>query len=160
MHPEDRDRVWTALKDAMDARSPCAAEFRILWPNGTMRWVAAKGQFYYSPGGDPERMLGMAVDITERKDNEESLRRKEMELKEAQRLAGVGSWHWEPDTDTVVWSEELSRIAGRDPSSPPANYKEHSQLYTSESWGRLRGVVEAALPNGTPYELDLEMIRT
>ena len=160
MHPEDRDRVWKALKDAMEGRSPCAAEFRILWPNGTVKWVAAKGQFYYSPGGDPERMLGMAVDITERKDNEESLRRKEIELKEAQRLAGVGSWHWEPETDTVVWSEELSRIAGRDPSLPAVSYKEHSKLYARESWDRLSGVVEAALHSGTPYELDLEMIRT
>jgi hypothetical protein len=43
-------------------------------------------------------MLGLAVDITERKDTEESLRRKEMELKESQRLAGVGGWQWDPDT--------------------------------------------------------------
>ena len=160
VHPEDRGLVWTAVKNAMETRSPYAAEFRVLWPNGTIRWVAAKGQFYYSPDGDPERMLGMAVDVTERKDAEESLRRKEMELKEAQRLAGVGSWHWDPDTDTVVWSEELSRIAGRDPSSPAVRYKDHAQLYTRESWDRLSGVVEAALHTGTPYELDLEMIRT
>jgi PAS domain S-box-containing protein len=158
VHPEDRGLVWKAVKDALDSRSPYAAEFRVLWSNGTVRWVAAKGQFYYSPGGDPERMLGMAVDITERKDAEESLRRKEMELQEAQRLAGVGSWQWDPDTDTVVWSEELYRIAGRDPSLPAVNYKEHSQLYTRESWDRLRGAVETALHTGAPYELVLEMV--
>jgi PAS domain S-box-containing protein len=158
MHPEDRDRVWKALKDAMEGRSPCAAEFRIEWPNGTVRWMTAKGQFYYSPSGDPERMLGMAVDISERKDAEESLRRKEMELKESQRLAGVGGWQWDPDTDTVVWSEELYRIAGRDPILPAVSYKEHSQLYTPESWDRLRAAVEAALHTGAPYELDLEMV--
>jgi len=150
MHPEDRDRVWKALKDAMEGRSPCATEFRIVWPNGTVRWMTAKGQFYYSAGGDVERMLGMAVDITERKDAEESLRRKEMELKEAQRLAGVGSWRWDPDTDTVVWSEELYRIAGRDPSLPAVNYQEHAQLYTRESWDRLQGAVETALLTGAP----------
>ena len=97
----------------------------------------SEGPVYYAPGGDPERMLGMAVDITGRKENEASLRRKEIELQEAQRLAGVGSWQWEPATDTVVWSEELSRIAGRDPRLPPVSYKGHSQLYTSESWDRL-----------------------
>ena len=159
MHPEDRDRVWKALKDAMEGRSPCATEFRIVWPNGTVRWMTAKGQFYYSAGGDAERMLGMAVDITERKDAEESLRRKEMELKEAQRLAGVGSWRWDPDTDTVVWSEELYRIAGRDPSLPAVSYQEHAQLYTRESWDRLQGAVETALLTGAPYELVLEMVR-
>ena len=159
VHPEDRDLVWKAANDAMESRLPYVAEFRVLWHNGTVRWVAAKGQFYYSPSGDPKRMLGIAVDITERKNAEESLRRKEMELKEAQRLAGVGGWQWNPDTDTVVWSEELYRIAGRDPYLPAPNYQEHSSLYTRESWNRLRGAVETALHPGTPYELVLEMVR-
>ena len=139
MHPDDRDLVWKAVKDAIESRSPYAAEFRVLWSTGTVRWVAAKGQFHYSSGGDPERMLGMAVDITERKDAEESLRRKEVELKEAQRLAGVGSWQWDPDTDTVMWSEELYRIAGRDPGLPAVTYKEHSQLYTARELGAAAG---------------------
>src|SRR4030095_6098431 len=159
VHPEDRGLVWKAVKDAIESHSPYAAEFRVMWSNGTVRWVAAKGQFYYSASGDAERMLGMAVDITDRKAAEESLRRKEMELNEAQRLAGVGSWQWDPDTDTVVWSEELYRIAGRDPSLPAVNYKEHSQLYTRESWDRLRGAVETALLTGAPYDLVLEMVR-
>src|SRR5687767_3566158 len=116
VHPEDRVGVWNAVKDAMESRSPYSAEFRVVWSSGTVRRVAARDQFYYSPGGEPERMLGMAEDVTERKDAEESLRLTEMELKEAQRLAGVGSWQWNPNTDTVVWSEELFRIAGRDPS--------------------------------------------
>ena len=83
---------------------------------------------------------------------------KEFELKEAQRLAGVGSWQWDPDGDTVVWSEELYRLAGRDPSLPAVTYGEHSQLYTPESWERLRQAVEAALHSGARYELDLEIV--
>jgi PAS domain S-box-containing protein len=160
VHPDDSAAVRKAVEHAIDTRSPCDVEFRIVRPDGTIRWVAAKGQLSYSASGDPERMLGVTVDITERKNNEESLRWKEFELKEAQRLAGVGSWHWEPETDTVVWSEELSRIAGRDPSLPGPTYKEHEHLYTREGWERLKGMVEEALRSGTPYELDLQMIRT
>jgi PAS domain S-box-containing protein len=100
------------------------------------------------------------VDITERKAAEESLRRKEIELKEAQRLAGVGSWQWDPETDTVVWSEELYRLAGRDPNLPAVSYKEHGQLYAPESWDRLQHAVKTALLTGAPYELVLEMVRT
>ena len=159
VHPEDRVVVWNAVKDAMERRAPYSAEFRVVWSDGTVRWVAAKGQFCYSRDGEPERMLGMAVDITERKEAEESLRLTEMELKEAQRLAGVGSWQWNLSTDTVVWSEELFRIAGRDPSLPVVNYKDHAPLYTRESWDRLRGAVEAALRTGASYELVLEMVR-
>ena len=160
LHPEDRETVLKGINDALDNRSSYAAEFRLLRSSGTVRWLSASGQFYYSTEGVPERTLGIAVDITERKDAEESLRRTERELKEAQRLAGVGSWEWDPKTDTVGWSEELYRIAGRDLSLPAVNYKEHSQLYTAESWDRLRGAVETAFQTGAPYELVLEMVRT
>ena len=159
VHPEDRGLVWKAIGDALENRSPYAAEFRIVSANGTVRWVAARGQFYYSADGEPERMLGIAVDITDRKDAEEALRRKEAELTDAQRLAGVGSWEWDPNTDTVMWSKELYRIAGRDPSLPAVSYKEHSQLYTRETWDRLQGAVETAFRTGAPYELVLEMVR-
>jgi PAS domain S-box-containing protein len=160
VHPEDRELVWKAVKVAMESQKTYVAEFRIVRLDGTVRWVAAQGKFYYLPDGEPERMLGIAVDITERKGAEEALRRKDVELREAQRLAGVGSWQWDPETDTVIWSDELYRIAGRDPNLPAVSYKEHSQLYTAESWERLQHADEEALRTGAPYELDLEMIRT
>jgi PAS domain S-box-containing protein len=157
VHPEDRALVWSAVKTAMDHQSPYNAEFRIVRLDGSVRWVAAQGKFYYSPNGEAERMLGVAVDITERKAAEENLRRKEIELTEAQRLAGVGSWQWEPETDTVLWSDELYRIAGHDRNLPAVSYKDHSSLYTPESWEQLRNAVEEALCTGKPYELDLQM---
>ena len=159
VHPEDRGLVWKAVKDAMDSQSPYSSEFRIVRVDGSVRWVAAQGKFYYLPSGEPDRMLGIAVDVTERKAAEDALHRKEHELTEAQRLTGVGSWQWDPDTDTVLWSDELYRIAGRDPNLPPVSYKEHANLYTPESWERLRQAVEEALWTGAPYELDVEMVR-
>jgi PAS domain S-box-containing protein len=159
VHAEDRRRVWQAAKDAMDGRSPYALEFRVVRDDGAVRWVAAQGQFYYSATGEPRRMLGIAVDITDRKAAEEALHVKDTELAEAQRLARVGSWQWDPATDVVIWSEELYRIAGRDPGLPAVSYQDHAQLYAPGSWNRLRAAVEEALRTGTPYELDLEMIR-
>jgi PAS domain S-box-containing protein len=73
IHPLDRERIAKAVKDAMNRHLPYVAEFRVLWPDGTVRWVAAKGTFYYATNGDPERMVGMAIDITERKLAEEAL---------------------------------------------------------------------------------------
>jgi hypothetical protein len=46
VHPEDGSRVWKAVTDAKEAHAPYAAEFRVLWSNGTVRWMAARGQFY------------------------------------------------------------------------------------------------------------------
>ena len=67
VHPEDHELVAKAVEDARQSRKPYAAEFRVVRTDGTVRWIAGRGQFYYGSQGDPLRMLGMAVDITERK---------------------------------------------------------------------------------------------
>ena len=74
VHPEDRQAEAKVVADARQSGKPYAAEFRVVRLDGAVRWVAASGQFYYGTNGDPQRMLGMAVDITERKQAEESLR--------------------------------------------------------------------------------------
>src|SRR5262249_1787937 len=78
---------------------------------------------------------------------------------ETQRLAGVGSWQWDVETATVVWSEELYRIVGRDPGLPALRFDEHPQICTGESWARLQRAVNMALHGGGPYMVDLEVIR-
>jgi PAS domain S-box-containing protein len=97
-------------------------------------------------------------DITERLRAEQALRERKQELSEAQRIAKVGSWEWDPTTDVVTWSEEMFHIMGRDPSLPAPSYAEHSSLYTAVSWQRLKSAVEKTFQDGKPYELELEMI--
>lgn len=88
----------------------------------------------------------------------EALRRSENELNESQRVAKVGSWQWELGPDIITWSREYYHIVGRDLSLPPPKYEEHLRMYTEESAARLESVVKEALKNGTPYELDLELL--
>jgi PAS domain S-box-containing protein len=159
VHPDDRERVSKALSDAMQNQGPYTAEFRVVRSDGTTRWLADRGKFYYATNGDPRRALGIGVDVTDRKRAEEAERQKEVELKKTEQLAKVGAWQWDPESDTVTWSEELYRIAGLDPGQPAPTYKEHSKFYTAESWERLRRAVEESLRAGTAYELDLEMVR-
>lgn len=89
----------------------------------------------------------------------EDARQLDAELLEAQRVAQVGSWHWDVARDRVTWSQELYRIAGRDPRKPAPNYKEHAQLYAAESWTQLKRAVKKALRTGSPYDIELEMLR-
>jgi sigma-B regulation protein RsbU (phosphoserine phosphatase) len=95
----------------------------------------------------------------ERRHAERSLHRSEEELRESQRLARVGSWWWEPATDTVTWSEGLYRIAGRDPKTPPPGFADHARFYTADSFARLTAAVEHAVQTGAPFELALEVVR-
>ena len=92
IYPEDQELVWKAVADARQNREPFIAEFRVLHLDGTVRWIKARGQFYYGANGDAVRMLGMAVDITERKQAEQVLREGEERFRLVANTAPVMIW--------------------------------------------------------------------
>jgi len=67
IYPDDRGRVKEAVRKSMTEREPLHIEYRIVHPDGDMRWIAARGRIY--PGGDglPVRLMGVSSDITQRK---------------------------------------------------------------------------------------------
>ena len=84
IHPEDRERVWQMVAAARKTREPYAAEFRVIRTDGAVRFVTARGRFYYAPNGEAHRMVGMSLDITDRKTAEEELKKLSGRLLDAQ----------------------------------------------------------------------------
>ncbi|HEV7815956.1 MAG TPA: PAS domain-containing protein, partial [Janthinobacterium sp.] len=66
VHPGDRDMVVDILQDGVDRRDGYALEYRVVRPDGGMRWLAAKARVFCDADGRPERTLGIIWDITER----------------------------------------------------------------------------------------------
>ncbi|MET3130277.1 diguanylate cyclase (GGDEF)-like protein/PAS domain S-box-containing protein [Oxalobacteraceae bacterium GrIS 1.11] len=66
VHPEDRERVVLILQDGIDRRGTYELEYRIVWPDQSVHWLAAKAQVFCKADGMPERTLGIVWDITER----------------------------------------------------------------------------------------------
>jgi PAS domain S-box-containing protein len=73
LHPEDQELVTQALHSTLKEGSDYNIEFRILWSDGSVRWVASKGQVYYDNTGKAVRMTGINMDITDRKRAQEEL---------------------------------------------------------------------------------------
>lgn len=67
IHPDDRERVDLALRSAKDKGNDFEGEFLIVLPDGTQRWITARGQVFSDKNGEPIRMLGASKDITARK---------------------------------------------------------------------------------------------
>ena len=111
------------------------------------------------PGLNHEYVLGMVVDITERKRAEEALRFKSQELKEAQRLARVGSALRDLRTDSIVWSDELYRIFGLDPELPPPTWAELQDFFTESSRKKLAAAKNTLFAENRDFELELEVVR-
>ena len=87
IHPEDRKLVASAVTRSLKQRVDYESEFRIVCPDRSIRWLAAKGQFFYHETGTTEvRMMGVIMDITERKQAAEQIRVSQQETVELKRL--------------------------------------------------------------------------
>jgi PAS domain S-box-containing protein len=73
IHPEDRDRVHQEVQQAIQSGMRLRCDFRILLPDGTPRWIVAHGQRLLKTDREPERLMGLSLDITRRKQAEEAL---------------------------------------------------------------------------------------
>ncbi|MBF0502364.1 MAG: CHASE domain-containing protein [Candidatus Riflebacteria bacterium] len=88
-----------------------------------------------------------------------ALQESETKLKDAQAIAHIGNWSMKTATCELFWSEELYRIVGIAPSSSPPAFSEHSTFLMPDSWQRLQAVVDKAVGDGKPYEVELELCR-
>jgi serine phosphatase RsbU (regulator of sigma subunit)/PAS domain-containing protein len=68
LHPDDLDRVTTALRIAIDTGRDFAATYRVCLPTGDTRWVSARGRRLTGPDGTAVRLLGAAYDVTDQRD--------------------------------------------------------------------------------------------
>jgi PAS domain S-box-containing protein len=80
LHPDDRELAERRIGVAVRLREFLDSEYRIVRPDGDIRWIQALGKVDYDPADQPVRMAGLCVDVTERKRAEESLRVKEAAL--------------------------------------------------------------------------------
>jgi len=73
IHPDDRERIRQAISHALEHREDYDVEMRVIWPDGTVHWVASKGRGAYDEKSKPLRMIGVMRDITERRQLENDL---------------------------------------------------------------------------------------
>ena len=81
-HPDDRDKVRQAMKEAIENGRGYDAEFRVVLADGNVRWVASRGRVHVDDRGKPMRLTGISLDITARKEAEAVARRQRDELEQ------------------------------------------------------------------------------
>jgi len=73
IHPEDRERVHQAVQQALRSGENLHCDYRIVQPDGAIRWIGARGQRHLGSPGDSDCLMGVSFDITERLQMEEAL---------------------------------------------------------------------------------------
>lgn len=133
LHPEDRERVWRELGEAMARRNPrfCAA-YRFVRADGSVRWMQGTGRFFYNAQGVAVRMTGVVQDISERKQAEEALRdsgRQQRILLNAVKDCAI--FMLDPQGRISSWNDGAQRMFGYKASDVMGH--DHGLLYPGDS---------------------------
>jgi PAS domain S-box-containing protein len=92
MHPDDRARVETALRNHLEGKVPrFESEYRVQHPSGEWHWVLSRGRCSFDKAGQASRFVGSAVDITERKQAQLVKEGLELQLRQSQKMEAVGT---------------------------------------------------------------------
>jgi PAS domain S-box-containing protein len=123
VHPKDREKVLEIELKVRTTGGPGEVHYRILRPDGEVRFVHSVLEAIRNDQGKVVRIVGASQDVTERVKAGELLCESEVRLKSAERLAHVGHWSRDAKSKQVIWSEECFRIFGQ-PTDYQPTYEE------------------------------------
>jgi two-component system sensor kinase FixL len=99
IHPEDREHVRASVQRSLDKREPLVVEYRIVHPDGTIRWILSQGYPYTGASVRADRLMGVSNDVTKRKITE-------LQLRESQTLLSALF----DSTSDMIWSVDAERF--------------------------------------------------
>lgn len=112
LHPDDLDPVRAQFRTAIDQARPLEYEARFVLADGRVRTLHTRGVPIVNSEGRTIRLAGMAQDVTERRNEEDRLRRSEALLVQAEEIANVGSWEYDVKSSRTILSQQLLRMYG------------------------------------------------
>ena len=114
VHPDDREDIDEAFARIRRARGPHAFTFRSQWPDGSMHSYEVVGRTFHEEG-QPTRVMGVAMDCTERERSQRELREAEERYRLAAQATNDVLWDWNPTTGHIHWGESSREVFGREP---------------------------------------------
>jgi len=117
LHADDRAQAVQRVKESYETGAPVEGEWRIILRDGRVRWLFARWQVFKNAAGKPLRMMGVNMDVTNRKSMEEALRQSEERFRLAVQATNDAVWDIDLATGTVSWNETYATLYGRPPET-------------------------------------------
>lgn len=158
LHPDDAVKVHRAWLHAVDTRTEYGMEFRLRRAGGEYVWHCGRGLPLCDDEVEITHWIGTATDIDTHKRSEEVLRDASERLKEAQRLAHVGSWYNDLVSGARQWSDEMYRLLGCEPGDfPPGPERFHERVHPADA-GILRAIASRQAPQLGEREAEIRIV--
>ena len=159
IHPDDRQRVLDALHGIQPDQTIETA-YRWRCADDTYRWFSEMEVVTRRGFAGTKHLMGVWVDITQRKEAEKALAESERMLAEAQRIASLGSWHWSQDSDSVHWSDQVYRLLGYEPGEIELDFTllYYTHLHADDR-KKLNDAASTTLETGDPQRSAIRVVR-
>ena len=151
VHPGDRESRDAAVQRAIETQGGSEIQYRILLPDGTVRWIGARARCVADERGELTRLLGVSMDLTERKHSEQLFQM-------AAEGSHLGVWDWDETSGQLLWDGAMREIF-----DIPVEAKMTLELFYSRVYPHdlelLKTVWRGAIESGVPYQLDYRVQR-
>ena len=155
VHPDDRAAVTDAVAGAIASGGDYVVEFRFRHADGSWRWMEGRGRATYEDGA-PRFLYGIGIDITIRKESEETIRAREERLRLAAEVGGFGLYDYDLEHGGMYWSPELHRILGTQEAAQP----EEAAIHPDDRAATLDKFAAAQSPSSDgAFDFEYRMIR-
>jgi len=154
VHPDDRAAGAEYLRRTLEEDAPYDHEYRIVRPDGAVRWLFTQAHVVRDPSGAPTAVHGSCWDVTERHESLAAIAQSERDLNEAQAVSSVGSWNVNFVTGDRRWSNEMFRLHGRDPEAGPLLVDDYMDLIHPDDREAAVAAGNRGLATGEPYEFE------
>jgi PAS domain S-box-containing protein len=152
VHPDDRAQVAAACERCASDGADFDMEFRVVMPDGSIRWLYDRGLTYRDVAGRPASMTGACVDITARVATDRALALNRTRLNYATRLSGVGFWYCDLPFDVLEWDDRVKEHFFF-PSTAVITIDDFYARIHEEDRTPTREAIAASVKSGTPYDI-------
>jgi PAS domain S-box-containing protein len=159
IHPDDRDRAYNEAQEALRQKRDYASEFRIVLPDGTVKYLEAIGHHVFSAHGELVEVVGTNVDVTERKRAEQALRASEAKIRRLVDANIIGIFIWDFDGRILEANEAFLDILGYEHEDLVAGRIRWTDLTPPECRDRDTRLIQEHKVSGTLQPFEKEYFR-
>ncbi|WP_462321183.1 sensor domain-containing protein [Halochromatium sp.] len=157
-HPDDRTAIEAAMERALCGDGRYQLEHRILRADdGRVRVAEVTGELIRDADGQPWRMVGVGLDVTERRQAEDALRQSEERLRLTLEATSDGLWDWDVRSGSLTVNDRLFEMLGFAPGELEPNTEAFIARFHPDDRDPVMAALERHLHDNTPYDVELRM---